>query len=450
MQFSYTKFENYQQEVSRQKKYLKFYLGAIGYVIIFAMFNVMGTSRSLDDSPGSAVRGRGGNGPLENFVVWTYPDPPPKDELNPELNERLYCSFAPCAPQNEDINFYPEPYFLNLLELTSMNKYLKSFNIFVKKHYWYKLLHGANFPHHVQSVAIISLLSAYPNACVRSLGQDISESVCASDFKKYKSYDPTDVNSVPPFAVQFRDLPERYGILDYSSQFEEIKNANLENQMQSLSSLQFMPYLTDLVDINSGIPDFEGNLLMNGWYGGNIAFPPPERASVTMTSVHFESSMLPTLRDNIDFFRVYNAKVGPVGATDATTNAYLRDHGIETYHSSGFLSMMTVSRDEGRKKKKKNVVIVDYSVDLFPGLIPDEILDDATHVKTRVPSGGDSMAQFRRSYEVLNTIATADVVICFNVETAFLATANSVVTILVGNIYEMESTAHGNAHLFHR
>ena len=455
MKLSYSKLENYHKKVGQQKKYLKFYLGAIGYVLILVMVNIMGTSRALDEESAAAIRSRGtGKDLLENFVVWTYPHPPPKEELDPANNEKLYCSYAPCAPINEDVNFYPEPYILNLREIINKGENLEAFHTFVKYNAWYKFLHGANFPHHVQSVAIISTISAYPNACVRTLGQDRANAVCAAGVKKYKEYDPTDANSVPPFAVQFMDMPEQYGILDYSSRSEDAKDSNLENEMQSLAGLQFLPYLTDLVDFKTGIPEFQGHLLMNGWYGGDIAFPPNNKATVTMTSVHFDDSILPTIENNLKFFEVYNANVGPIGAADTKTYDNLLSLGLSAYLSSGFVSMMSFADDEEDKKSKKkkerdSILIVDYYDDIFPGLIPQEILDRATRVKTRVPSD-NSQAQFRRSFELMKVIAQARVVICFNAQTALLAMANGAQTILVGEIHEMESSAHGIAHLFHR
>ena len=456
MKLSYSKLENYHKKVGQQKKYLKFYLGAIGYVLILVMVNIMGTSRALDEESAAAIRSRGtGKDLLENFVVWTYPHPPPKEELDPANNEKLYCSYAPCAPINEDVNFYPEPYILNLREIINKGENLEAFHTFVKYNAWYKFLHGANFPHHVQSVAILSIINAHQNACVRTLGQGTDTTVCTADAKRFKDYDPTDANSVPPFSVQFMDMTQRYGILDYTGLIDELQESDLENEMQSLSSLLFLPYLTDLVDIKRGLPQFEGNIIMNGWYGGSMAFPPGEKATVTMTSVHLDDSMIGTVKDNREFLDSYNSEVGPIGAADAFTNTNLLNLGVASYLSSTFTSMMSLEDDDEKEiaKKKRDstsIVIVDYHDDVHPGLIPDKILSKATIIHTRGSLMNNSSTRFKQTFELMKTIASAEVVICFKIQTAFLAMANGAKVILVGEVHDMDSAAHGNAHLFYR
>lgn len=455
MKFSYTKLESFNEQRKEQRKYLKFYLGALFYVIIFVLFNVVGTSRSLNEEYGS-LRNGAGKGKTENFAVWTYPVSPPKDELDSDIDEKLYCSYSPCAPNSELLDFYPQPYILNLSEIISQGKNLDSFHNFVKHHVWYKILHGANFPHHVQSVAIIAIISAHPNACVRTLGEDRTDAVCTADVRRFAGYDPTNANSVPPFAVQFMDMGGSYGILDYTSRNENNKETNLGNEMQSLAGLQFLPYLTDLVDIKTGLSEFEGNLLMNAWWGDDSTFPPNENAHITMTSLHLDDSIWHTARDNLKFFQKYNVDTGPIGAADARTYSFLQSLGISTYHSSGFISMMSFISDQEQQMKKKkkgteqnSVLIVDFDEDVFPGLIPPDILDRVTHVKTRVPFE-NSRAHFKQAFEVIAEVAKADVVICFDIQVAFLAMANGAKTILVGDVNAMEYSAHGNAHLCHR
>lgn len=467
MKFCYHKLENYNKEVTRQRRYFKYCLGIFGYVILFITYNATIRSKKAVgndinnhdmDPVAASIANRGtGKGVLEYFTVWTYPVPPPREEVDETLfDEKLYCSYAPCAPIDEDQNFYHEPYVLNLRQMIGKSKQKsKAFEEFVAHHSWYKFLHGANFPHHVQSVAIISIINAHQNACVRTLGQGTDTTVCTADAKRFKHYDPTDANSVPPFAVQFMDMTQRYGILDYTGLIDELQESDLENEMQSLSSLLFLPYLTDLVDIKRGLPQFEGNIIMNGWYGGSMAYPPGEKATVTMTSVHLDNSMIDTVRDNREFLDSYNSEVGPIGAADTFTNTNLLNLGVASYLSSTFTSMMSLEDyDEKKIAKKKrdstSIVIVDYHDDVHPGLIPDKILSKATIIHSRGSLMNNSSTRFKQTFELMKTIASAKVVICFKIQTAFLAMANGAKVILVGDIHDMDSATHGNAHLFNR
>jgi len=447
MKFNYEKLERYNRHVSQHRKYIKLLGGIFGYIVLLFVFDSL-------SGPSKANLVRSNNSdikvdavPMEAFAVWTYPFPPPKDELDKSKNERLYCSYSPCAPVKEETDYYPEPYILNLGNFVHVSK---KFDTFIQYHAWYKFLHGAHFPHHVQSVAILSIIKTHPGACVRTLGQDKDHTVCTGDFKTFKDYDPTDANSIPPFAVQYMDMPDRYGILDYQSHMEERKTASLEDEMQSLASLQFLPYLTDLVDSTYGIPKFKGHLIMNAWYGADIAFPPNEKATVTMTSMHIDDGMKAVVENNIDFFRNYNSNVGAIGATDAPTLNYLRKVGLSAYFSSSFTSMMDLSDNRSEETKERtSILVVDYDDDIQQGLVPEDIMARATHINTIVVSS-DSHTRFKQSFELTKQIAEAKTVICFKIQTAFLAMANGANTILVGDISKMDTQTHGNGHMFQR
>jgi len=373
--------------------------------------------------------------------------------------EKLYCSYSPCAPLNQKVDFYPEPYTLNLKHFSGASD---KFDTFVKHHTWYKFVHGVHFPHHVQSVAIISIIKTQPNACVRTLGEDRLRLVCSSDAKDFDAYDPTDANAVPPFAVQFlmensvnpsngmQSGTKKYGILDYAGQVADLKTvANLEGEMQSLASLQFLPYLSDLVDKKYGIPSYDGHFLMNGWYGSEIAFPPSDKAEITMTSMHIESGMKPVIEKNLQYFKDYNAKVGSIGAIDFITLSYLRhDLGLDAYFS-GTLTSTLIMSDMDRERTQ--IIIADYEEFKNPDLIPEQILDRATHIKTQVKwDEMDSHRRFKHTYDLMTVISSAKVVICFKVQTAFLAMANGAIVILVGDLRYMDTQFVGNGFLFHR
>ena len=167
MNFNYTSLKNYNQDVGRSRLYCKFYLGVLVYLIVLYASGIISPADTFHK-----LRSSSSTGPIQYFAVWSYPFPPPKVELDDE--ERLYCSYSPCAPTNEDLNFYKAPYIINLRQLVSP-KVSRPFDEFIQHHMWWKFVHGNNFPHHVQSVAILSLLMTRRRACVRTLGRDRSE-----------------------------------------------------------------------------------------------------------------------------------------------------------------------------------------------------------------------------------------------------------------------------------
>lgn len=127
------------------------------------------------------------------FVVWTYSEPPPLNSIISE-DEQLVCSYSSvCATLDR------EGEKLNLLEVSSVAP--SKFQNFVLDHAFLKVMHGKNFPHHVQAVSVLSMIAANKKSCVRTLGKDESNYICAEDLIKYERYDPNTMNSQPPIEL---------------------------------------------------------------------------------------------------------------------------------------------------------------------------------------------------------------------------------------------------------
>ncbi len=380
---------------------------------------------------------------VEYFAVWTYPHPPPRVELDPE--EKLYCSYAPCAPNKDELDFYREPFVINLRQFITSPKVSKSFDQFIQHHMWYKFVHGENFPHHVQSIASLSILMTNSQACVRTLGQDRSTTVCAVDIQNYKYYDPTNVNSVPPFSVQYMDMPTHYGVVDFHSE-------TLEDEMQSLSSLQFMPYLTNIVDTRMDFPQVHGkfHLFMNGRFGEGMPFPTSlgDDTFVTMLSMHIEEEFHPIMDNRLETFEKYN-DFGAIGAMDSDSLAYLQSKGLDAYLSSSFTSMMNVYR-RGRgsnKGGKHKILLVDCQKDAG---LPKQLMKLAEWIDTSCSADMETQFRMKKAFELTKTIAKARVVITFKLQSAMIAMAHGVPVILVGDEWQMDAETQGNAWMFHR
>jgi len=438
MNFNYTSLKNYNQDVGRSRLYCKFYLGVLVYLIVLYASGIISPADTFHK-----LRSSSSTGPIQYFAVWSYPFPPPKVELDDE--ERLYCSYSPCAPTNEDLNFYKAPYIINLRQLVSP-KVSRPFDEFIQHHMWWKFVHGNNFPHHVQSVAILSLLMTRRRACVRTLGRDRSETVCTSDLEAYNHYDPTNVNSVPPFSVQYIDMPTSYGILDYHS-------GDLTDEMQSLSTLQFFPFLTNIVDTRIDFPQVHGkfHLMMNGSFRDGIAFPPSlgDDTFVTMLSMHIEESFRDIVDDRVKVFMKYNSAFGAIGAMDSETASFFRSKGLNVYLSSSFTSMLNVSSMGSGKEigTGQQILIVDYQDDSG---IPADVLNSAVSIQSTCPEDLLPRERMQKAFELIKQISEARLVICFKVQVAMIAMAHGVPVILVGGLWDMGTDAQGNSFMFHR
>lgn len=444
MKINYTKLTAYNDNVKKQRRFLKFCLGIMMYIIVIGSFSSLSFSENKKKNAENPYKAKSGTNQIpELFAIWTYPTPPPLDDLSPE--EKLICSYSPCVPLHQKIDFYPDPFMLNLSHFLGLSS---NFDEFIQHHVWYKFLHGDHFPHHVQSVTMISILKSKYNVCVRILGNAKHDLVCSKDVKLYQNYNPTDATAVPPFSIHYKELPEKYGILEYNSHVLQQGYANVEDEMASLASLQYLPYLTDLIDTQYGVPTFEGMYFMNGWHGKDAAFPPHSKAKVVMTSMHVDDNTKHLVKEHVEYFKIYNRDNGPVGSVDGLTDQVFRENDIESY----FSSVLTMTLNFPEPKVRNQVIIVDWDEGAkYDNKIPQDILDRAHYVRTKLDKEElDSQSRFKYAYDVMRAIAQAKVVICFNAQTAYLAMANGASVILVGDLHSLDGRLHGSAHMFHR
>lgn len=246
------------------------------------------------------------------------------------------------------------------------------------------------------------------------------QTVCTSDLDAYKYYDPTNVNSVPPFSVQYIDMPTSYGILDFHS-------GDLTDEMQSLSSMQFFPFLSNIVDTRIDFPQVHGkfHLMMNGRFRDGIAFPPSlgDDTFITMLSMHIEESFRDVVDDRVKVFMKYNSAVGAIGAMDSETATFLRSKGLDVYFSSSFTSMLNVSSRGDSKEigSGRQVLIVDYQDDAG---IPTDVSDSAVSIQSTCPEDLLPRERMRKAFELIKQISEARLVICFKTQIAMTAMAH--------------------------
>ena len=87
----------------------------------------------------------------KKFVVWMYPLPPPSsisfiDSL--QSDEVLICPYSSTACQGRGIS-------INLLKLTEGSFY----HPYITDHSYQKLRHFLDFAHHIQAIAMLTLLN---------------------------------------------------------------------------------------------------------------------------------------------------------------------------------------------------------------------------------------------------------------------------------------------------
>lgn len=430
--------QNEQQAVRRSRLELRMkssVLPVVAILLIFVSATVARFSRVLSITQNTKEAGIGlqlnTDLTLEDntyFFLWTYPTPPPQlssaeiESAASGGSDIILCSYSYCMEEakNKDLRAG----HINLRELASN---LPRYSEFVKNQMWYKIVHGKMFPHHVQAVAILSLLHNHPNSCVRTIGQE--RAICGNDVHFYNYYDPKVPNVEPPFFLSGLDFKLSFDMFDFGKRIKKLGYANIGDEVQAYSGLQFMPYLSDLVD-SQELPAEKGHLFANGRYMTKLDFNNPiEELHTTMFSLQFGGDAPKSIRENISFFEFYNTHVGAVGAKDSHTLKFLRENGIQSYLSSCFSTMINMGYENNLSKKRKLIVAVDVVRDL----LPEKISDKATFLSFDIINNQkDQKHRYDEANKLLQKIGNeAKVVITSSIDMAFPALAQGVPVIYV-------------------
>jgi hypothetical protein len=424
--------------------------------ILVAISNMFSSSRSvIFSSLGSVPKTMDASikkvAALNNIVIWTYPIPPPLDSslfrdwtnngnstksTNSTDNIRILCAYQDC--RNEAKKYNQDYENINLKELVNRagsEKFLK----FVSNQHWHKIQHGINFPHHVQSIVMLSILKLHPRSCVRAMGF-MNNTLCSFDDKAkaiFANYDPTNSNAEPPFLEPTLKFPNHYGILTYDSRVKIAKDANSGDEMQTFAGLQFLPYLTDYVDRDSGLPQAKSDFFANAWYGFPSAFPPPSLETIhpVMFSMHMSGGFLKVGQSNIKYFQEYNAMLGPIGARDLPTLAFLQKNGIDSYQSSCFTQMTQMGNFENGQRLNQTTKSKIVVVDVKKNLLPPEVVEQATFYEANMYGKDKESIESRLeyAYDLLRVYASTDtkVLITSRIHAALPASALGVPVIFV-------------------
>lgn len=376
------------------------------------------------------------------YALWTYPTAPPSAML-PREGEGIICVYSPCKEYTLSRNI--THYSLNMAKLlplatTLSSEQRKRFKQFLDDQYWYKIKYLLEFPHHVQSVAFLILAAAaeagWPTVCIRPLGFDTLS--CGKDSVHRNEYDPTssepEKNS-PPFRISGLDVNlTRFGVLDYDRRVAYTRVANSGDEMQGFSGLQFLPYLSDFVDRDYGLPNTPANhLFANAWWGFPSSFPPPPSLKAIWFSVHMSAEFTKvTVPGNIEYFQRYALEVGPIGARDDPTLAFLQTLGLPSYRSSCFTQMLRPNGNIYKENVSERDLIM--LVDVDPSLLPHEIVarGKAFRAELNASSMFNRQARLDHAKDLHHHYWTkAKVVITSRIHSALPASANGVPIIFV-------------------
>jgi len=159
----------------------------------------------------------------------------------------------------------------------------------------------------------------------------------------------------------------RFSIFSHDNRVHQVPVANSGDEVQTFPGIQFMPYLSDTVDRDKGLPTATGHLFGNAWMGARFDFPPNlDVLNFTLFSVHYSGQGPGVVQNNVEWFKSYNEKTGLVGARDHGTLKILRDKGIDVYFSGCFTLMMSMKTPKADMDKPKHIIVVDVAKENLP------------------------------------------------------------------------------------
>ena len=173
---------------------------------------------------------------------------------------------------------------------------------FIDGHMYFKILYKERYLHHLQSVLVCSFIANNPSQKMLYGNYSVHlEDAC-------EHYDPTFEESQPPISVDFiMPITDRFAVLTYDERVKFAGDANSGDEVQSMASSQFAPFISDFVDREKGFPSIEKNVFVfaNAWYGEKPAFPLSTEAvaSTSFISAHMSNRGQNMVTEHVDFWK---------------------------------------------------------------------------------------------------------------------------------------------------
>ena len=299
--------------------------------------------------------------PSKNFVVWMYPFPPPSasslDNVR-EGEEVLICPYrTACQGRGRG-------------EISSMAELTKGsfFHPYVTEHVYHKLRHFSDFAHHIQAIAMLSLLRSEKGVCVKTLGGATAHCnpFLCQDYNPFAESQLVDMGesdlggtNFPFYFLQEKhDQPlalapdmntEQFST--YGFHFNDgIHNVGAEyprgrynsgEDIQSMAGVSWYPFLTAVRNKNTALVNYTGYFIANMLASGsNLKMPYAEDANERrdlMQKTELLSIFYGTeghIQTNVKFLKEYTDGFYPFGCRSTLTCKFMKKAKIKSYYSA--------------------------------------------------------------------------------------------------------------------
>jgi hypothetical protein len=241
-----------------------------------------------------------------------------------------------------------------------------------------------------------------------------------------------------------------FGVLWYDERTKYLSRmglhlANLGDEVQSLASLQWLPYINHKIERDHLIRPANASsnitVIMNAWYGpGDMVWPPRGRfLNPVWVSMHIHPQLFSTnifsTNESLDYLRLHQ----PIGARDLSTLGLLHSHGVDADFSGCMtltISFLGPPHEVHSATSECGILFVDVDERMASKFFPEHVLscgksispiwrDDGSHANF------DGMLRFKKAFKLLETYSQARIVVTTRLHAALPAASMGVPVILL-------------------
>ena len=323
--------------------------------------------------------------PSKNFVVWMYPFPPPSasslDNVR-EGEEVLICPYrTACQGRGRGK-------MSSMAELTEGS----FFHPYVTEHIYHKLRHFSDFAHHIQAIAMLSLLRSEEGVCVKTLGGGTAycNPFLYQDYNPYAETHLVEMGESDLWGTNFPfgflqekdDQPlalapdmntEQFAMYGFHFNNDHDKyptgRYNSGEDIQSMAGLAWYPFLTEVRNKNTALVNYTGYFVANMLASGsNLMMPYAEDANerrdlmqkTELLSIFFGTKE--HIQTNMKFLKEYTDGFYPFGCRSTLTCKYMKQAKIKSYYSacltltSKYEGSLLLGKDEQARSNALEIV----------------------------------------------------------------------------------------------
>ena len=224
-----------------------------------------------------------------------------------------------------------------------------------------------------------------------------------------------------------------FGTLFYNKRVSYVKANNLGDEIQSLSGLQYLPFVDELVERDNLLAserNYNITVFFNAWWGSdNCDWPPPRNIHPIMLSVHIDKNMKAKLANHTDYLKSFPQ----IGCRDVATLNFLKENGVTNAFFSGCLTLL-IRNPIISGNRTDNIYFVDIGTKYYK-FFPIRLRNQGINIHHSRSSGSfrDGISRVTSAYQLLEMYGRAKLIITQRIHAALPCVAMGTPVIFINS-----------------